>query len=302
MKLRKRDRFSTSAEERFFFHNESFLFYREDSFFYEWEEDGEYIRIPFRTEGPLMNSLTFSSFGGFDLSETIDKTQLGQFLMQMEHMPETGIERIRIRTFPACYSPAKWEIQHNALLEAGYKVLIQDVNMHLNVGQSSFRSLLASTEKRYLNRAQKEKWLFKKLDWREYLTDCYDLFLEARAHKGYPISMNLTDLEDMYRHFPDEFLLFGVFHAGTLIASATCIRVNSGILYVFYHGDRITYRAKSPVVSLYSGLYDFARSNGMTILDQGICTHMGVVNEGLCRFKQNLGGIESPKITYEKEI
>ncbi len=187
-------------------------------------------------------------------------------------------------------------------MENGYYALLSDVNMHLAVDKSPFRQHIHSSEKTCLNHGIKNNWRFAKLDSAKYLEAAYDLFLQAKSLKGYPMSMNMDDLAGMYHMFPTDYLLFGVMEEEKLIAASTSIRIKHDIIYDFFHGDDIQYRNQSPVVTLMEGVYRYAQLQNIRMVDQGICSHEGIPNTGLCTFKRKLGGKTSEKTIYEKEL
>lgn len=297
--LRKSKAFD--QKEPLFFLSEAFLFCKSPPVVIERNKDNSFIKIPFKQEGEILYSLPGSPFGGFEFSADVTPPLLTDFLNSLTELDDLkGFNQIVVRTPPQCYNPARWTIQHNAFSLAGFVPKIVDVNFHLNLS-NSFRANLHRAEKRYLNIAKKENWVFERVEPQQYLTQAYRLFAEAKSKKGYPMTMKLPELARMYRDFPDNYFLFGVFREGELIAASCAISVNKDILYDFYHGDKINMRHKSPVVFLLEGIFDYAKSTGKEILDLGICSVEGQRNQGLCSFKENLGGIESPKIIYEKK-
>ena len=94
-----------------------------------------------------------------------------------------------------------------------------------------------------------------------YLEEAYSLIVESRESKGYPVTMTFKDLEAMFKLFPSDYLLFGVFDKNKLIAASVCIKVNDKILYCFYIGDALAFRPHSPITLLINGIYRYCQAN-----------------------------------------
>ena len=46
-------------------------------------------------------------------------------------------------------------------------------------------------------------------------------------------------------------------------------------------------------------IYEYCQQNGIAVLDLGISSENGILNEGLFNFKKNLGSETSNKSTYQ---
>ena len=97
---------------------------------------------------------------------------------------------------------------------------------------------------------------------------------------------------------PEHYLLFGVYDESKLIAASVSVRISRQIMYNFYHADDINYRSSSPVAMLVDGVYKYCQQNNFNILDLGISSVQGLLNQGLFDFKDNLGCETSNKCTY----
>ena len=87
-----------------------------------------------------------------------------------------------------------------------------------------------------------------------------------------------------------------------IIAVGVTIKINEEIAYTFYLADDEQYLRESPTIFLLSGIYDYFQAKNYKILDLGITTNQGILNEGLAYFKGSLGGILSLKKTYSKTL
>lgn len=116
------------------------------------------------------------------------------------------------------------------------------------------------------------------------------------------MTMSLEQLTEHFQKFPDNFQVFAVYDTQILMAIGVTIKINQDILYTFYLADNEDYLKISPTIFLLSGIYEYAQKGNYKILDLGIATDKGVLNEGLARFKRSLGGKLSEKKTYFRKI
>jgi hypothetical protein len=130
----------------------------------------------------------------------------------------------------------------------------------------------------------------------------YDFIFTCRNEKGYPLSMQLEELQHMAVKFPDRYLLFGVFRSDSLVAAAITIRVKKNILYDFYHDHAAAFDHLSPVTFLVDGIYRFCFENDIQLLDLGTSAIDGLPNFGLLNFKKKLGALATPKLTFQKDL
>ena len=110
--------------------------------------------------------------------------------------------------------------------------------------------------------------------------------------------MSLEQLQTSINAMPEHYLLFGVYDGNKLIAAAVSVRISRDIMYNFYHGDDVSYRSTSPIVMLVAGIYQYCQQKNISILDLGISSVEGQINQGLFDFKKNLGCESSNKYTY----
>ena len=156
-----------------------------------------------------------------------------------------------------------------------------------------------------MKKCKKAAFTFEELSNPDFET-IHQLIVKARNRKHFPVSLKLEELKKLFTDFPEEFKLFAVKDQETIIA--TCVGVivreneqdNKGILYYFMPADHSDYLNYSPTTMLVDGLYQYCQQNGFVLLDLGISTSKGIPNEGLIRFKHNLGAVDSHKFSFCK--
>jgi hypothetical protein len=185
------------------------------------------------------------------------------------------------------------------LHESGFTIKYEDITQAIPIQSGAMR--LNTHKMRRLRKAEVSGFSFRELSL-NFLEEGYSLIVGSRENKGYPITMSMKELEDMFALFPSEYLLFGVFDKHKLISVSVSIKVNTEILYCFYIGDDLAYRSHSPVTYLIHGIYEYCRSNHFKLLDLGISTDKGILNKGLYTFKKTFGSVDSPKLTFVKQL
>jgi lipid II:glycine glycyltransferase (peptidoglycan interpeptide bridge formation enzyme) len=126
----------------------------------------------------------------------------------------------------------------------------------------------------------------------------YALIEANRLALGVTPSVSLIQMMKMVDEMPDVYQSFGTYFGSELVAAAITVMITDKIRYVYMWADDARYRLSSPVVALCDGIIKYSIDMGNLILDLGTASEFGKVNDGLSRFKTNLGAISTNKITY----
>jgi GNAT acetyltransferase-like protein len=237
-----------------------------------------------------------ATFGSIDFSQPMTEDKADFFFTKaVDLLAGFEIEGIIIKNWPSIYGASL--NMPTCLSAAGFEILHSDVNQHLTITIEPFISRIKYNERKKLNQCLERGYRFMELST-EALTAVYELVENTRDRKGFPVSMSFDELSATILKLPEAYLLFGLYDGDTLIAASVSIRITEGILYNFYHADDIDYRSTSPLVMLVQNIYEFCQRNDIGLLDFGISSEKGVLNEGLFKFKQNLGCDTSEKVTY----
>jgi len=284
-----------------FFQKEEFIKYSNDNTLkFDQEFASGNVCIHFNISRHKAISVIKGPFGSINYSNA-DQRHLSHFISYfINELRQKKIKQVIIKSYPRCYEEEKYLIINNTYQKQGFEVAYIDKTQYFNTSED-FKTYLKPDEKRYLNYAQKNQFLFKQLNV-GLLPDSYRLIKSSREAKEYPVTMSLKDLEDTFHKFPENYMLFGVYDKNRLIATAVCVKVNSHILYTFYIGDDLEYRKHSPVVFLIANLHYWSSENAYKILDLGISTEKGKINEGLYKFKARLGTMISDKPVYSLDL
>jgi hypothetical protein len=287
-----------SPSSTFLFHKPEFIFRHPENEIITFEELG--AKVYFSRVGNLLISLDKSPFGSFIITSSSSRNNLTSLVEKIEAWSRaTGIANLMIRSFPEIYEPDQSALIKETLIGAGFSIKYKDITQVIRVTERSMD--LNTHKKRRLRQAESLDFSFREIPL-NHLEEAYSLIVESRVSKGYPVTMTFKELEAMFELFPSDYLLFGVFEKNRLIAASSCIKVNNKILYCFYIGDALAFRPHSPITLLVDGIYRYCQAMHYKILDLGISTDKGVLNNGLYAFKKTFGSVDSFKLTFLKQL
>ncbi len=244
-----------------------------------------------------------ASFGGIECSAGLPPSLLIQFVQEIEkHLQAQAVQNISIKMYPQCYAPEASTLVAYTLHQLGYQITCTDLNYHLVISNQAFETNLHLSKKRILSKSQKAGFYFQPVQ-KPDVAAVYQFIVAARVRRGYPITLSLEDFSTLVNKFPEHFLFFEVKNKIQKSAAwGVTIAINSHILYHFYPADSGEFVKYSPLVLLNKGLYEYAQTAGFKILDLGIATDQGQLNEGLARFKTELGAEKSLKLIFSKKL
>jgi len=121
------------------------------------------------------------------------------------------------------------------------------------------------------------------------LNSAYDLLEASRVRRGTHLSIGRQKFVDLIVSLPSAYRCWLAIADSELMGAALTVDIDSSSLYVLYWGDTLVGRQVSVSASICEYLLILAASEGKDFLDLGISSLGGQVDEGLLRFKQNLG-------------
>ena len=185
----------------------------------------------------------------------------------------------------------------DALYGTGFDVFYEDINYHIDINTSK-------PDRDVLRRARMAKKIgctFMASKFSEVrMIDIYNVIYKNHIDLGYPMAMSLDDYIDISK--TADIYLFSVALSGEMIAGAICYRTRKGILQPTGWGDNVSMRKTCPGMSfLAAELIFWIKENvkDIRVLDLGPSSKHGIINNGLCRFKESLGGAKTIKTTLE---
>ncbi len=282
----------------FFFQDPAFVFRDSSILMVTFTIDDCHIHFSV-VENKLI-SLPRSPFGSFVLPNVFEKQQIIALIDQAILFGKSnGVDALEVKCYPEIYSIEKSKWIHEALTERGFLIKYTEVTQFLTLKNTLD---LDRSRKTRLAQCQAEDYRFEKLT-QERLAESYDLFLQSRVRKNYPITMQLSDLQAEFDRFSDRYELYGVLNKeNELIAACVTVAVNNDILYYFFAGDSLAYRKFSPSTLLIYYLCQEAEQKQFKMIDLGISTDKGILNKGLYDFKKSFGSIDSNKLIFQLKI
>jgi hypothetical protein len=275
----------------------------EECFTFYWQNtDNQLIEGRFNViiQDKIAYSPLKATFGGVEFYEDILGEDLLEFMNQIiQFLKSLMIESIEINSYPEGYlNDYQNKILQNCLSKLNFQVKFTEQNYEISITEKSFyETVKGSTAKQLLRTYTKKGYTFQ-----QELNPNFELIhafiSRSRERKNRPMTMSWKQLTNHFKKFTKNFQLFSVTHSEVIVSVGVIIKINDNILYTFYLADDEHYLKDSPTTFLLSGIYEYAKQNNFKILDFGITTDKGILNEGLTKFKQSLGAKMSEKRTY----
>jgi hypothetical protein len=272
--------------------------------YFEWQQDNQVVAsIHFTEAAPgLWRSPARGTYAGLTWVPGLGLEPLLDFHQAvLTRFRSLGASRLEVLPAPMAHDPETFSTQVYLLRACGYETSQCDVNHSLEVDARPLAERMSYGNLKRMRKCSREGVVALPLE-HSALPEVYDTIATNRASKGHEMSMSLRQLEAMVEQFPDAVELFGCRLGSDLIAAAVCLRVEAGVLYVFYWGDRPGYGTLSPVVSLADAIYTHCQSRGIRLLDAGTSTVDREPNHGLIKFKVGLGFSASLKVRMARNI
>ncbi len=239
-----------------------------------------------------------ATFGGFwPLVEVVDEGWVNACMESLcKQYP--SVTRYDFRFPPDHFYPEIFLPQKNFFKDfssSGPKKEVMDVNQHIELDQYLINKMSHGNRKKIrqmgesgatFSRAAPELW-----------DKCYDLLRQNRADRGVDISMSRDIFLRSLTEFPDDYSIHLVSIGLDILACSLTLRLSSDCKYVVFWGHRKEFQAFSPVAFLAQGLLSECILDNCHTLDLGVSSLDGIEDVGLSRFKSNLGGIKSQRLS-----
>lgn len=264
-----------------------------------------------------------ATFGGIEFSEKISEEDLFSFLEESisnvarESFPCSRlkiefqsrdrlpcyIQTIKINSYSEGYlTQSQIQKLENCLFKLGFEISVSEQNYEIAITQKSFyETTISIRAKQLLRKSIKKGFSFQEVLEPDF-SEIHAFIARSRERKNRPMTMNLEQFESHFTLFPKNFQIFSVTDSTRLITVGVTIKINEEVVYTFYLAYDEEYSKDSPTIFLLSGIYENFQQQDFKILDLGIASANGILNEGLANFKRSLGGISSLKKTYIKTL
>ena len=243
-------------------------------------------------------------FGGIQCLDQCSLLELSFFIScVVQGLSKHQANQINIRVQPSCYNNDKHILLHKAYMSTGFKILSEEINTHIAISDVPFDKLINRFERKRLSVCKIAGFKVEKTGSKQTVESIYRFIQQSYSEKNYSLSITQKQFEILFKQFPDACHVFQVKDDRKVISLCVSILVTEKILYLFLPADLLCYRKFSPMVLLYEAIYNYAKTENIEILDLGTSLdNHGYEKPDLLRFKKNLGGTESLKITYHKQL
>ena len=237
-----------------------------------------------------------ATFGSFDIHGEISSEELEWFIKEIiVELQDLKVIEIEVRNYPSYFRYA--DLVHACLEANHFKIRVSETDQFIEIGKQSFYEVARKDEVTRSDRCV-ELGLEFKISGIEKLPDVFALVESTLSRNGHSPSMTFEELNKAIITCPDNYILFTLWDKNILVAAVVSVVLSETVLYNFYHADHMDYRSHSALTYLIKHIYQYCQTNGFQILDLGISTENGVLNEGLFKFKQQRGAVPCTKSTY----
>jgi len=237
-----------------------------------------------------------ATFGGIWISAGIPTHTYFINLYQSLFEQLRIVDQINVTLPPEYFYPEIFLNQSKALEACGFEKKYTDHNFHVDLPLWTPANLSKGNRKkiRQFADAGGEIVLGSDIDF----VAAYEVLRKNRENRGVKISMDREKFIKNIFEFPGNYKIYLAKVKSEIAAVAYVVRLSEQVNYVLFWGDDTKFRHLSPVASLLKFLISVSREEGCKVLDLGISSVDGVLDDGLARFKSNLGAIETFKPTY----
>ena len=230
-----------------------------------------------------------ATFGGFWTEPNKSFSYTVQTVTQLIAYSNKSVQ-IRISFPPSYFHPEIFEEQVS-FFKARSKTFVSESNFHIVVDHRNDVSKGNRKKQRQFKERGGSVSQVPKANWRLI----YDLLVENRLRRGVELSMPWHVFERGLVERPDVFTVWGATLGVEFVGGALTVEISDDTLYVLFWGDTLLGRELSVVASICEKLVEFCRSKNYKVLDLGISSVDGLLDENLARFKSNLGAIQTAK-------
>lgn len=246
-------------------------------------------------------SLPQAPFGGIHYYH-VDIGMLKNFIHEIiDYFSSRLFKKIIIKNPADVYNPSHNAIVTNCLINSGFVISNYDINHHIAVDQTEFRTKLHQMEARKLRRSAKLDLVFREIT-DEAIADVYSFIMECRIEKKVKMNITFDQLNKAVKELPDHYKFFVVDFNGDIIAATVAVLVDHNMLYNYLPASSIAYNKLSPMVFLLSGVYNYCQSKSIKTLDLGISSINNQPQESLITFKERVGGLATLKLSFELDL
>lgn len=267
---------------------------------FDFGRESHNFQFIYDTNSDSLKSPGRATFGGIWISGGAPTHPYYVHLYQSLFEQLKVLVKINVTLPPRYFYPEIFLNQAKALESCGFEKKYLDHNFHIDLTQWITAMLSKGNRKKIRQFEDAGGEIVLGSDG--HFATAYEVLRKNRENRGVKISMNQETFIKNLFEFPGNYKIYLAKVKSDITAVAYVVRISEEVNYVLFWGDDTKFRHLSPVASLLKYLITVSRVEGCQILDLGISSVDGVLDEGLSRFKSNLGAIETFKPTYSSYI
>lgn len=204
-----------------------------------------------------------------------------------EHNPVNVFE---IRLPPEYFHPSVFLPQAEALRILGAKVTVDSVQIFPGLGGlgSDVVSSLPKGERWWIRKFLKEGGDVRPAQPHEYAS-AYEIIRLNKERRGAGTSISRAKFLVLLEKNPHTYRCWLATFEGETCGAALTVDIDLETTYVFYWADTPGGRKRSVVTAIFAEILEDAKNRGKSMVDLGLSSFLGVVDEGLFSFKKHLG-------------
>jgi hypothetical protein len=253
----------------------------------------------------LLKSPYGGSVGGFVLPPWTDAvTTLALVDALKHHAAAAGLDGVEMRVGPGLYDGSPNDQLSFALTASGFTLPCRWLTHVISLPSSpqDVASQLVHKRRRNYVRSALNQGVRAATAGPEHLPAFYRILERNRAKHGARPTHTLSDLQRIFHLTPDRVRLFACNLRSEMIAGALVFELNPRVSYLFYlcHDDRFDRLRPATLATL--RVAQHCSRHGVRYLDLGPTTFDDLrVNEGLARFKEEMGAVGFCRDTWRWE-
>ncbi|REE01031.1 GNAT family N-acetyltransferase [Marinoscillum furvescens] len=255
----------------------------------------ECAQISFFLDGERAVSMPKSPIGGFFI-ENAQKSDFLDFLNKTENaLQHMGVRKLEVVQAPHFYPGA---VSPTILELIGFQQRVAEITHYIPL-EGKLEDRLHSMEKRKLD---KPASFTCQVESEEALLEVHQFISRCRQEQGLEINISYEMLQKMVETFPERYVLFTARKDSQLIAAVVMTIPIEAVAYYFLPATHPDHKSESPMVRLIHHIYQYFQERKFHYIDLGISSINGTPQESLIRFKENMGGIRTERVTLWKQL
>lgn len=255
----------------------------------------ECAQVSFFIDNDRAVSMPKSPIGGFFI-ENAHKADFLDFLGKAEKaLRAMGVKSMEVVQAPHFYPGA---VSPTILELIGFHREVAEITHYIPI-DGKLEERMHSMEKRKLT---KETSFTCQIEPHESLLEIHQFISRCRQEQGLEINIDFEKLQTMVSAFPDRYLLFTARKNEKLISAVVVTIPTEGVAYYYLPATHPDHKSESPMVRLIHEIYRHFQKQKFHYLDMGISSVNGEPQENLIRFKENMGGIRTERVTLTWKV